>query len=105
MDEPVDEADLDYEDPEDSDEAEDFEAIYERAVERTQERRNSRPAREASLIEEGERFSRRKIEEQVSNTGRISSALKSLFEAMPALEKVEIKPWEFQNFKELEFER
>lgn len=105
MDEPVDEADLDYEDPEDSDEAEDFYAIYERAVERTQERRNSRPAREASLIEEGERFFRRKIEEQVSNIERISSALKSLFEAIPALEKVEIKPWELQNFKELELER
>jgi hypothetical protein len=105
IDEPVDEADLEDEDSEDSDEAEDFETRYERAVERIQERRNSRPAREASLIEQGERFFRRKIEEQVSNAGRISSALKSLFEAMTVLEKVEIEPWEFQDFKELVFDR
>ena len=105
MDEPIDEADLQDEDFEDSDEAEDSEVRYDRAVERNQERRNSRPAREAALIEEGERFFRRKMEEQVSNAGRISSALKSLFEAMPALEKVEIEPWEFRSFKELDFER
>jgi hypothetical protein len=105
MDEPIDEADLQDEDFEDSDEAEDSEVRYDRAVERNQERRNSRSARDAALIEEGERFFRRKMEEQVSNAGRISSALKSLFEAMPALKKVEIEPWEFRNFKELEFER
>lgn len=105
MNEPVDEADLEDEDSEDSDEAEDFETRYERRMERTQETRNSRPAREASLIEEGERFFRRKMEEQVSNAGRISSALKSLFEAMTALEKVEIEPWEFRDFKELGFDR
>jgi hypothetical protein len=103
MDEPIiNEWDLEYED---SDEAEDFAAGYQRAVEREQEARNSRPAREASLIEEGERFYRRKMEEQVSNAGRISSALKSLFEAMTVLEKVEIEPWEFRDFKELEFYR
>ncbi|KAH6718669.1 hypothetical protein BKA61DRAFT_731260 [Leptodontidium sp. MPI-SDFR-AT-0119] len=104
IDEPVYEVDWEDEGFEDSDEAEDFNARYERALERIQERRNSRPAREASLIEEGERFFRRKMEEQVSNAGRIPSALKSLFEAMTALEKVEIEPWEFRDFKELEFD-
>lgn len=100
--EPVDEVDLDY-DREYSDVI-DYCEEYESAMERIQEKRNSRPAREASLIEEGERFFRRKMEEQDSNAGRISSALKSLFEAMPALEKVEIEPWEIRNFKGLKFE-
>ncbi|KAH7391511.1 hypothetical protein BKA64DRAFT_677812 [Cadophora sp. MPI-SDFR-AT-0126] len=104
MHEPLDGADLEDDYSEDSDEVEDFEIRIERAVERVKERRNSRLAREASLIEEGERFFRWKMEEQVFNAGRISSALKSLFEAMTALEKVEIAPWEFQDFKELVFD-
>ena len=45
MDEPIDEADLQDETFEDSDEAEVSEARYDRAAERNHERRNSRPAR------------------------------------------------------------
>lgn len=51
MGEPIDEPDLEDEDYEGSDEEADLEAAYERAVERIQEERNSRPAREAPLIE------------------------------------------------------
>ncbi|KAI8955586.1 hypothetical protein F4801DRAFT_528304 [Xylaria longipes] len=92
MNEPIDEADLDW-DEDDSD----VEANTDAAIEREFERRRTRPDREAETINAARTTWNEKIVEQKQNEEAIVIALTKLFQVMAALEKVEIKPWVFDG--------
>ncbi|KAH9906457.1 hypothetical protein F4778DRAFT_726087 [Xylariomycetidae sp. FL2044] len=76
---------------------------WEAMMERVTQRRLTRANREASSIEAAEAFWAQKISEQDKNRGAITNALVALFRTTQGLDIIEIRPWEFRNFKDLKF--
>ncbi|KAI8629658.1 hypothetical protein F5Y19DRAFT_73100 [Xylariaceae sp. FL1651] len=92
MHEPVDEIAYDVDDPDG----------YEAAVERVLEHRRTRLEREAAVIEAAEAIWDDKAAEQEKNAGSIVAALIKLFQVMKTLERIDIRPWEFDGYPGLE---
>ncbi|KAI0503026.1 hypothetical protein F5B22DRAFT_630845 [Xylaria bambusicola] len=88
--EPVDEADFDLDGYED-------EADMEAAIERALEWRRARPDREKDVLESAQAMWDKKIAEQEQNKEAVEAALARLFRVMTCLEKIVIKPWEFDG--------
>ncbi|KAI1340715.1 hypothetical protein F5Y15DRAFT_49442 [Xylariaceae sp. FL0016] len=91
LEEPIDEADLDY----DSDGSDASDDDYERAMRRAQEERQTRLERELPAINEARAIWDTKMAQQAVNEKSVVEALTKLFESMCVLEKIEIMPWEF----------
>ncbi|KAJ8114965.1 hypothetical protein ONZ43_g4779 [Nemania bipapillata] len=67
------------------------------AIERTLERRRTRPERERDTINAAQALWDEKIAEQKQNEEAVVAALARLFRAMPSLAEIEIKPWVFDG--------
>lgn len=73
------------------------ESDWEAAVERVLERRRTRPDREINVINAAQATWNKKIAEQKQSEEAVAVALTRLFRVMTPLERINIKPWEFNG--------
>lgn len=102
MDEPVDEADIDWDeedeiDAELYDNGEEMTMNCDAAMERAFERRQTRPQREAPIIDAAEAIWIKEFVTQKENEEAVIAALCKLFESMTSLNNIQIMPWLFDG--------
>ncbi|VUC31058.1 unnamed protein product [Clonostachys rosea] len=110
MEEPVDEADIDYsedggeeDEEEDESDGETDEDRYEARVQAVIAKRAARPDVERDLIREAEEHWNLKRQEQDANSERIEASLLELI-SCTNLKEIELQEWEFNGFGGLDFE-